>query len=79
MVASRAFRQVSADDVHKMAFIIDLPLIEDPEQRSAAKPTMFADDLTFFLRAQGLDEGLVKSLEKYDFSETARYAFVHSM
>jgi hypothetical protein len=62
-----------------MMFIIDLPLIEDPKAQAASRPTMFAEELMYFLRAQGLGEGLVKSLEKYDFAETSHYAFVHSM
>lgn len=40
---------------------------------------MFGEELCYFLMAQGLDKGLVTSLTKYDFSETNRYAFVHTM
>jgi hypothetical protein len=62
-----------------MVFIIDLPLLETAEQREAQKLTPFAEDMFYFLSAQGLDESLLNSLKKYDFSETNRYAFVHSM
>lgn len=63
-----------------MVFLIDLPLIEDP-----AKPkpdgalTPFGEELCFFLRAQGVDDKMINSLRKYDFSETARYGFVHTI
>ncbi|KAI1868282.1 hypothetical protein JX265_007105 [Neoarthrinium moseri] len=65
--------------MENMVFIIDLPKIEDPEAQAANKLTLFGEELAFFLRAQGLDDGLIKSLEKYDFSETSRYAFIHSI
>lgn len=64
-----------------MVFIIDIPKVvgEDAKDRALAKMTPFADELFFFLAAQGVDENLVKSLKSYDFSETASYGFVHSM
>lgn len=62
-----------------MVFIIDLPRIEDAERLAANKLTPFGEDLRYFLEAQGVDDRLVRSLAKYDFSETARYGFVHSM
>ncbi|KAK4455898.1 tyrosyl-DNA phosphodiesterase-domain-containing protein [Podospora aff. communis PSN243] len=65
--------------MENMVFIIDLPLLETVEQRKAQKLTPFAEDLVYFLSAQGLDESLINSLQKFDFSETSRYAFVHSI
>lgn len=62
-----------------MVFIIDIPKLETAEQREAQKPTPFAEELFYFLRAQGLDAKLVDSLYNYDFSETGRYRFVHTM
>jgi hypothetical protein len=62
-----------------MVFIIDLPEIEDAKKLAASKLTPFGEDLTYFLEAQGIDDGLTRSLAKYDFSETAKYGFVHSM
>lgn len=62
-----------------MVFLIDLPKWETAEQREAQEMTPFAEDLLYFLRAQGLDEKLVSSLKNYDFSETSRYGFVHTM
>ncbi|KAL2257244.1 hypothetical protein VTK26DRAFT_448 [Humicola hyalothermophila] len=65
--------------MENMVFIIDLPRLETAEQRAAQEMTPFADDLFYFLRAQGLDENLVASLRNYDFSETSRYGFVHTI
>jgi hypothetical protein len=62
-----------------MVFIIDIPKIESPGTLADNKLTPFAEDLCYFLTAQGLDENLVKSLRHYDFSATAQYGFVHSM
>lgn len=62
-----------------MVFVIDLPKIEDPAKRAANTLTPFGEDMAYFLEAQGLDDGLIRSLARYDFSETARYGFVHTM
>jgi hypothetical protein len=62
-----------------MVFIIDLPKIDDPRKQAVNKLTPFGEALTYFLDTQGVDGGLVRSLAKYDFSETAPYGFVHSM
>lgn len=61
-----------------MVFIIDLPKLSDHDQEKATLTT-FGQDLSYFLTEQGLDDKLVESLKKYDFSETNRYGFVHSM
>ncbi|KAK4163410.1 hypothetical protein QBC43DRAFT_289821 [Cladorrhinum sp. PSN259] len=65
--------------MENMVFIIDLPKFENAEQRDAQQLTPFAEDLFYFLRAQGLDEKLISSLQNYDLSETSRYGFVHSI
>ena len=62
-----------------MVFIIDLPKLQTAEQRDAQQITPFGEELFYFLRAQGLDEKLVSSLRNYDFTETNRYSFVHTM
>lgn len=62
-----------------MVFIIDLPKLQTAEQRDAQELTPFGEELSHFLLAQGLDERLVNSLRNYDFSETSRYGFVHTM
>ncbi|KAK1835229.1 hypothetical protein QBC39DRAFT_388923 [Podospora conica] len=65
--------------MENMVFIIDLPRFESAEQREAQTLTPFAEEILYFLRMQTLDEKLLKSLRNYDFSETSRYGFVHSM
>ncbi|KAK9772650.1 putative Tyrosyl-DNA phosphodiesterase-domain-containing protein [Seiridium cardinale] len=65
--------------MENMVFMMDLPLIEDPARRAANELTPFGQELAFFLSAQGLEQSLVKSLGKYDFSETSRYALVHTI
>jgi len=62
-----------------MVFIIDLPKFQSAEERDAQKLTPFAEELFYFLQAQGLDEKLLGSLRNYDFSATGRYQFVHTM
>lgn len=62
-----------------MAFIIDLPKFETAEAREAQILNRFAEQLFYFLRAQGLDEKLLDSLRNYDFTEAGRYEFVHTM
>lgn len=62
-----------------MAFLIDLPRIEDTTMRKANILTPFGDDLSYFLCAQGVDEKMISSLLNYDFSETSRYGFVHTI
>lgn len=57
-----------------MVFLIDLPRLNGPTIE-----TLFGTELRRFLKALGLDEKLVKSLDNYDFSETSRYGFIHSM
>lgn len=57
-------------------FLIDLPKISISTQRSQ---TPFYEELVYFLEATTLHRNVIKKLEEYDFSETARYAFVHTM
>lgn len=63
----------------QMVFLIDLPRIEDPAKRATNMLTPFGTELQFFLEAQGVDKKMVASLLNYDFSETSRYGFVHTM
>lgn len=62
-----------------MVFLIDLPRVEDPENRSTNTVTSFGEELSYFLRAQGVDEKMINSLQNYDFSETSRYGFIHTI
>ncbi|OHW96350.1 tyrosyl-DNA phosphodiesterase domain-containing protein [Colletotrichum incanum] len=65
--------------LENMVFLIDLPRLETTQQTPSPAVTPFGIELRRFLRALGLDEKLVQSLDNYDFSETSRYGFVHSM
>ena len=62
-------------------FLIDIPKLSKVALGATIPDhPQFARDLFYFLRASGLDEKLISTLEDgYDFSETARYGFVHSM
>lgn len=63
-----------------MVFLIDLPLIQDPAKQAINDTlTPFGEELCFFLQAQGVEDKMINSLRKYDFSETRRYGFVHTM
>ena len=62
-----------------MVFLIDLPHIDHEAQREANELTSFGNELCTFLKAQGLEDQMIRSLRNYDFSETFRYGFVHTM
>lgn len=65
-----------------MVFLIDLPKFKNTEERDAVQGGglgSFGEDLVYFLMAQGVDPLLINSLRSYDFSETRRYGFVHTM
>ncbi|KAJ9150887.1 Ubiquitin interaction domain-containing protein [Pleurostoma richardsiae] len=65
--------------MENMVFLIDLPRIDDPEERLNNELPLFGKELSHFLSAQGMDHKLVESLRNYDFSETSRYGFVHTI
>jgi hypothetical protein len=59
-------------------FLIDLP--RRPGGVVAEKlETAFGQSLFVFLEAQEISEKVLEGLRKFDFSETNRFAFVHSM
>ncbi|KAL0473686.1 tyrosyl-DNA phosphodiesterase [Neurospora intermedia] len=64
-------------DMENILFIIDLPLLDDPDVTRELTP--FGEELLYFLKAKQLDDGLIRSLKKYDWTETRRYGFVHSI
>ncbi|KAI1144654.1 phospholipase D/nuclease [Hypoxylon sp. FL0543] len=65
--------------IENMVFLIDLPRFDDARLQPSDNLGPFGDELSYFLRAQGLDETLVSSLKNYDFSEANRYRFIHSI
>ncbi|KAJ6177970.1 hypothetical protein N7519_008431 [Penicillium mononematosum] len=56
-------------------FLIDLPRLEVPE----AGKTPFYKELVYFLQASELHRNIIKKLDEFDFTETKRYAFVHTV
>lgn len=56
--------------------MIDLPLLDSAKHQ---EPTMFMRELCRFLRASDVNENMVASLSKYDFSRTTNLGFVHTM
>ncbi|KAH0426867.1 tyrosyl-dna phosphodiesterase domain-containing protein [Colletotrichum camelliae] len=65
--------------LENMVFLIDLPRLEKTQQTAASTETLFGKELRRFLTALGIGEKLVRSLDNYDFSETSRYGFVHTI
>lgn len=59
-----------------MLFLIDLPR---KANETIDDTTPFRDELVYFLRASTLNEKIIDKMLQYDFSKTAKYAFVHSM
>ncbi|KAI6375733.1 hypothetical protein MCOR25_002895 [Pyricularia grisea] len=65
--------------IENSVFIIDLPPLKAGVKLEDNVMTSFGEELIYFLTAQGLNERIVSSLCKYDFSQTSRYAFVHTI
>ncbi|CZR59989.1 uncharacterized protein PAC_09884 [Phialocephala subalpina] len=60
-----------------VCFLIDLPKL--PAGESAELTTQFGIELSYFLTALGMDQKIVDSLRKFDFSNTADIGFVHTI
>ncbi|CRG88779.1 hypothetical protein PISL3812_05814 [Talaromyces islandicus] len=63
--------------MENIAFLIDLP--KKPEGDGETSQTAFYDDLVYFLKASTLHQNIIDKLSSFDFAETARYAFVHTI
>ncbi|KAJ5180248.1 hypothetical protein N7492_003458 [Penicillium capsulatum] len=59
-------------------FIMDLPQ-KTLESSGNDSKTAFYDDLVHFLKASDLHDNIIAKLDNFDFSKTARYAFVHTI
>ncbi|KAL4992890.1 tyrosyl-DNA phosphodiesterase-domain-containing protein [Aspergillus falconensis] len=57
-------------------FLIDLP---KKDASTSGDSTSFYRDLVHFLKASTLHEKVIAKLEEFDFSKTARFAFVHTI
>lgn len=69
---------LSSDNLLQTVFLIDLPKLSESGTNEDSK-TSFYEDLVYFLKASTLHENIITKLSRFDFSETARYAFVHTM
>ena len=65
--------------MENMAFLIDLPRLPNDGHVSTNKLTTFGKDLIYFLQAMGLEESVIQSVQKFDFSKTNDLAFVHTI
>lgn len=59
--------------------MIDLPKKGTEPGFCNDSKTSFYEELVYFLKASTLNDNIIKKLENFDFSKTARYAFVHTM
>lgn len=60
-------------------FLIDLPRIVDGGKEKKDSPTPFRQELIYFLEQQKVGKNVVDGVLKFDFSQTAHIAFVHSV
>jgi hypothetical protein len=60
-------------------FMIDLPRLPNRGTQSAAELTPFAREVLHFIEKQGISQDVQDGLLKFDFSATAKMAFVHSI
>ena len=65
--------------MENMVFLIDLPRLPDNRTTAVADMTFFGQELVHFCKAMGLQEDVVNSLCRFDFSGTKRIAFVHTI
>ncbi|KAJ5341665.1 Tyrosyl-DNA phosphodiesterase [Penicillium brevicompactum] len=58
-------------------FLIDLPKLKGTSD--GAHDTQFYKELVYFLTASNLNDKIIERFKEFDFTETKRYAFVHSI
>jgi len=59
--------------------LIDLPRKPDGHHTDTTELTAFGKELVYFLQAMGLENTVVQSVHKFDFSKTKDMAFVHTI
>lgn len=62
-----------------MLYLIDIPRLDGQITPSPTSETRFSKDLCRFLSAAGVDDKMINSLSRYDFSATADVGFVYTM
>ncbi len=65
--------------MENMAFLIDLPRLPNDRPTPTPELSEFGKDLIYFLQAMGLEDTVVQSVHKFDFSKTKDLAFVHTI
>lgn len=65
--------------IENTVFLIDLPRKSDGHHNDTTELTAFGKELVYFLQAMGLDDAVVQSVHKFDFSRTKDMAFVHTI
>ncbi|KIW73130.1 hypothetical protein, variant [Phialophora macrospora] len=64
--------------IENMVWLIDLPLRETSTTAGRTEPP-FQTSLKQFLKAQTVPDDVLRKLDQFDFSRTAKYGFVHSI
>ena len=62
-----------------MVFLIDLPRLPAGQRTTAENMTFFGTDMIYFLEAMGLEQSIIDSMYKFDFTATENLAFVHNI
>ncbi|OKP14923.1 hypothetical protein PENSUB_5083 [Penicillium subrubescens] len=75
---TRFILMMGAKEEATTVFLIDLPRIE-LGVKVEKFDTPFKEELAYFLKASKLRDDAIKALDDFDFSQTARYAFVHTI
>ncbi|KAL8907861.1 MAG: hypothetical protein Q9171_005686 [Xanthocarpia ochracea] len=61
-------------------FLIDLPRLSiDTTTAAVHQMTNFGKELVYFLQAMGLEQSIIDSMHRFDFSTTKDLAFVHTI
>lgn len=66
-------------DMENMVFLIDLPRLKYGQATASNDITPFGRELTYFLKAMGLEQSIIGSLSNFDFAATKDLAFVHTI
>ena len=60
-------------------FVIDLPRHSNGQKTTSLDITGFGRELCYFLKAMGMEEGVMENVMNFDFSRTKQLAFIHSI
>ncbi|RFU35872.1 hypothetical protein B7463_g521, partial [Scytalidium lignicola] len=65
--------------MENVVFLIDLPRLPQGKTTPTDQLTAFGKELLYFLTAMGIDQTTVDSIRNFDFTNTSKLAFVHSI